>query len=74
MQVWGDCKQLEVSVASLEMTSEPTGSVPQSPPQLVQTGCLTNPERRGRELYPCGEGGVVQRSLQREKDSGDSGK
>ncbi len=23
---------------------------------------------------PCGEGGVVQRSLQREKDSGDSGK
>ncbi len=23
---------------------------------------------------PCGEGGVVQQSLQREKDSGDSGK
>ncbi len=27
-----------------------------------------------RLKYYCGEGGVVQRSLQREKDSGDSGK
>ncbi len=52
VQVWGDCKQLEVSVASLEMTSEPPGSIPQSPPQLVPTGCLTKPERRGRELCP----------------------
>ncbi len=26
------------------------------------------------QLTLCGEGGVVQRSLQREKDSGDSGK
>ncbi len=56
-QVWGDCKQQkswcvsEGSVASLETTSEPPWSVPQSPPQLVQTGCLTKPERRGRELF-----------------------
>ncbi len=27
-----------------------------------------------RAVGVCGEGGVVQRSLQREKDSGDSGK
>ncbi len=28
----------------------------------------------GSHVARCGEGGVVQRSLQREKDSGDSGK
>ncbi len=32
------------------MTFEPPWSIPQSPPQLVQTGSLTKPERRGREL------------------------
>ncbi len=38
--------------------------------QLVQFG--TSGARIANHL--CGEGGVVQRSLQREKDSGDSGK
>ncbi len=32
--------------------SEPPWSVPQSPPQLFQTGSLTKRERRGRELCP----------------------
>ncbi len=40
------------SVASPETTSESPWSIQQSPPQLVQKGCLTRPERRGRELCP----------------------
>ncbi len=57
-QVWGDSKQQKSwcvsvgSVAMLETTSESLWSIPQSPPQLFQTGCQTKPERRGRELCP----------------------